>query len=117
MDLLQRFKNFVANKNLFDASDRILLAVSGGKDSMLMAHLCLSAGYDIGIAHCNFQLRAEESDKDEALVRSFADRHNIPLYVAHFDTNEYANQQHISIQMAARDLRYDWFEQLRKQYD
>lgn len=92
----------------------ILLAVSGGIDSMYMAMNAseLFEGASLAVAHCNFHLRGSESDGDEAFVRSWCEDNNIPLYVRHFDTVEYARENGISIEMAARDLRYEWFRQL-----
>ncbi|WP_270089529.1 tRNA lysidine(34) synthetase TilS [Sphingobacterium sp. SYP-B4668] len=116
MNVLERFKAYVYQNNLFQIDDRVLLAVSGGKDSMLMAKLFIDASIDIIIAHCNFSLRGEESDKDEALVATFAEQYAIPFFSKQFDTIGYAELHKISIQMAARDLRYDWFEKLRSEH-
>lgn len=113
MDLLSEFQGYLRTTLQIGKQDKILLAVSGGRDSMLMCHLFQAAGYNTVIAHCNFQLRAAESDKDEALVRDYAQASAIPFYVAHFETEDYAQQRGISIQMAARELRYTWFEELR----
>ncbi|MEJ5053074.1 tRNA lysidine(34) synthetase TilS [Sphingobacterium sp. MYb382] len=113
MGLLADFQSFVTHTVGIQRQDKVLLAVSGGRDSMLMAHLFQDAGFDCILAHCNFQLRGEDSDLDEALVRGFADAKQIPLFVKHFDTKRYAEEEHVSIQMAARDLRYAWFEELR----
>jgi tRNA(Ile)-lysidine synthase len=89
-----------------------LLAVSGGIDSMVMANLFLQSGYNAGIAHCNFSLRAEESDKDEELVRQFASGQGLPFFTKKFDTIAFAKDNSLSIQMAARELRYNWFEEV-----
>lgn len=94
-------------------SSRILLAVSGGIDSMVMAHLFLESGFKAGIAHCNFNLRGEESDGDEEFVKTFAEKMNVPFFKIRFDTQGFAAEKGISIQMAARDLRYRWFEEVR----
>ncbi len=94
---------------------RFLLAVSGGIDSMVMVHLFLETGFNIGIAHCNFNLRGEESDGDEKFVQQFAAEHEVPFHVARFDTSGYADEKGISVQMAARELRYRWFEETREQ--
>jgi tRNA(Ile)-lysidine synthase len=93
-----------------------LLAVSGGIDSMVMAHLFIGSGYRCAVAHCNFSLRGDESDSDEDLVRIFAEGYGVPFYTVRFDTNRYASENGISTQIAARELRYNWFEQLRKEY-
>jgi len=110
---LQNFKDYISQNALFTANDRILLAVSGGRDSVLMAHLFKLSGYDFGIAHCNFNLRGEESMRDEHFVKMLSATLDIPFYVRHFQTKEYAAAHKVSIQMAARDLRYQWFEELR----
>ena len=95
-------------------TSNILLALSGGVDSMVLLHLLMEAGVSFSIAHCNFCLRGHESDKDEAFIRSFSDQNNIHLYVKRFDTHSYAKKNKISIQMAARLLRYDWFQSIKK---
>lgn len=110
--MLGRFKAFIEKENLCRPDDHIVLGVSGGMDSMVMAELFLRAGYDIFLAHCNFQLRGHEADQDEDLVRDFAGKHHIPFFVKHFDTAAFAESKGISIQMAARELRYTWFEEL-----
>jgi tRNA(Ile)-lysidine synthase len=84
---------------------------------MVMAHLFVSAGYKSAIAHCNFTLRGDESDADEDLVRLFAENHNIPFYSIRFDTSKYAAENKISTQLAARELRYAWFEELKMKHD
>jgi len=91
---------------------RFLLAVSGGIDSMCMADLFLRAGEDFAVAHCNFGLRGSDSDSDEALVRDWAESHAVRLHVRSFETVDYAERNGISIEMAARDLRYSWFSEL-----
>jgi tRNA(Ile)-lysidine synthase len=115
--MVEQFLKFIHKENLFQSSDRILLAVSGGADSMLMAHLFVSTGFQVGVAHCNFSLRGEESDKEELFVSEYCDRHNIAFWSKRFNTSEVALQQGISIEMAARDLRYEWFHELMKQHD
>jgi tRNA(Ile)-lysidine synthase len=110
---LQHFTEYIKKNALFLPTDKILLAVSGGKDSVLMTQLFKLAGYQFSIAHCNFNIRAAESQRDEAFVRLLAMDMDVPFYVAHFDTRAYATTHHISMQMAARDLRYQWFEQIR----
>lgn len=96
-------------------SGKLVLALSGGIDSMVLADLLLKAKADFVPAHCNFHLRGEESDGDEQFVREFAERNGLTLYVKKFETVGYAKGQGISIEMAARELRYAWFEELRQQ--
>lgn len=112
--MLEEFLKYIDGNHLASKDGRILLAVSGGIDSMVMGHLFIEAGIEAGIAHCNFCLRAEESDKDEELVRRFADNNNMPFYLKRFDTRKFAGINGISVQMAARELRYGWFEQIRE---
>ncbi|OFX82302.1 MAG: tRNA lysidine(34) synthetase TilS [Bacteroidetes bacterium GWF2_33_16] len=112
--MIDRFQNYIQANNLFRKVDNILLGVSGGIDSIVMFHLFRISGFTFGVAHCNFSLRSEESDKDEEFVRRLADNYNIPFYSIRFDTQKIADNEGISIQMAARDLRYEWFEEMRK---
>lgn len=111
--MIEEFRNYISANELFPHEARILLAVSGGIDSMVMTHLFLRCGFDFGIAHCNFRLRGDESDADELFVESFARKHALPFYKSRFSTEEYAAQKGLSIQMAARELRYAWFESIR----
>jgi tRNA(Ile)-lysidine synthase len=101
-------------ENLCKTTDKILLAVSGGMDSMVMLHLFLQAGFSVAVAHCNFQLRGEESDEDENFVAAKCKKWGIPFHSIQFDTNNYAIQHGLSIQMAARELRYNWFHQVKE---
>ena len=103
---------YISEEHLFNPEEKVLLTVSGGLDSMVMAELFRQSEYNFSVAHCNFQLRGEESDGDEIFVREYCKKYNIPLFVKHFNTKEYAAENGISIQMAARDLRYKWFEKL-----
>ncbi|MDP4273800.1 MAG: tRNA lysidine(34) synthetase TilS [Bacteroidota bacterium] len=114
--MIREFQNFIDKNQLFDRKQKILLTVSGGIDSISMLHLFHKVGIDIGVAHCNFMLRGEESDEDEIFVRNMAAMLAVPFYVIRFNTWEYARQEGISIEMAARDLRYKWFEEIRVQY-
>jgi tRNA(Ile)-lysidine synthase len=114
--MVEQFLKYIHSEKLFHTSHRILLAVSGGADSMLMLHLFTSAGFSVAVAHCNFKLRGEESDGDEQFVSEYCDKHNLAFYVKHFNTGELAFQEGISIEMAARDLRYEWFRHLLDQH-
>jgi len=114
--MLDAFLKFVDDNRLIKKKDKVLLAVSGGIDSMVMTDLFIRAGINIGIAHCNFTLRAKESDLDEELVREFAKFHNIQFYSKKFETKAFSDEKSISVQMAARELRYTWFEEIRKKH-
>ncbi len=114
---VQQFTDYISQHQLFEKTDHVLLAVSGGKDSVLMAQLFKLAGFHFSIAHCNFNLRADETQRDEAFVRLLADELQVPFHVIHFDTKAFAEQEGISTQMAARQLRYHWFEEVRTQYN
>src|SRR5687767_10239364 len=113
MNLLKQFKEYIQQNNLFSPKDKLLLAVSGGVDSVVLCELCHQAGFDFGIAHCNFQLRGDDSDQDENFVRDLALKYNTTLFVARFDTNKEAKQRKLSTQETARELRYKWFEETR----
>ncbi|QHT67497.1 tRNA lysidine(34) synthetase TilS [Rhodocytophaga rosea] len=110
--MLEKFLGYTSEKELFQPSDHILLAVSGGIDSVVMSHLFYKAKLNFAIAHCNFGLRGAESDEDELFVKKLAKKYKVPFYSDTFETEAFAQQEKISIQMAARTLRYRWFEQL-----
>ncbi|MEG2336217.1 MAG: tRNA lysidine(34) synthetase TilS, partial [Bacteroidales bacterium] len=110
--MVQEFLKYIEKEQLFQPSQRILLAVSGGVDSVVMAHLFYKAGFNIAIAHCHFSLREGDADIDQQFVENLAKQWNLPFYTIRFDTKAYAQEQHISIQMAARDLRFAYFEEL-----
>ena len=112
MNLLQRFIDFIKKENLFQPKDKLLLAVSGGVDSVVLCEVCKQAGFDFVIAHCNFKLRGEESERDELFVRELAKKYNAEIFVKKFDTEKFAEQNKLSIQVAARELRYEWFTSL-----
>jgi tRNA(Ile)-lysidine synthase len=114
--MLEEFRHFIQSNSLCQPTDRILLAVSGGIDSMVLLHLYFAAGYKPGIAHCNFHLRGAESDGDEKSVKSIAENMDAAYHQQDFDTEQSADESGISIQMAARNLRYRWFEEIRKKY-
>lgn len=106
------FKKHIADQHLFTAKDKLLLAVSGGVDSVVLCELCKQAGYDFVIAHCNFQLRGAESERDEQFVQQLGEKYGVEVKVKRFDTEQYAAANKLSIQEAARALRYEWFEEL-----
>ena len=110
--MFEAFKNFIDHRQLFHPDDKILLAVSGGLDSMVMAYLFHHCRYRFAIAHCNFQLRGEASVLDEGFVGQVAEKYHVEFVSRRFETEKYAREQGISVQMAARELRYEWFEQL-----
>jgi len=112
LNLLQRYRQFIKDNNLFSSKDKLLLAVSGGIDSVVLCHLCKEAGYDFSIAHCNFQLRGNDSDRDEKFVHGLAQKYGVEFFVKRFDTRAVARQQKKSIEETARHLRYEWFYSL-----
>lgn len=112
MDLLKEFQQYIKEQNLFHPKDKLLLAVSGGVDSVVLCELCKQAGYDFIMAHCNFQLRAEESTRDEDFVKGLGKKYGVEVLVKKFDTNKYAEEHKLSIQVAARNLRYQWFDEI-----
>ncbi len=112
MQLIPKFSSFIKKENLFQQKDRLLLAVSGGVDSVVLCELCKQGAYDFVIAHCNFQLRGEESERDEQFVKELAKKYNVEIFVKKLETEKYADQNKISIQVAARKLRYEWFNSI-----
>jgi len=115
--LSQKFQDLLEGSFSFLLQKRLLVAVSAGVDSMTLADLCVKASLHISIAHCNFSLREKESDQDAQFVKDWGQHHNIPVFVKVFDTKAYASTEKISTQMAARDLRYNWFDELIKAKD
>ena len=114
MPLVKKFREYIQVNHLFDKKDKLLLAVSGGIDSVVLCELCKQAGYDFAIAHCNFQLRDADSERDEKFVSDLAGKYKVDFHVVRFDTKEIAKERKISTQEAARELRYYWFEEIRK---
>ena len=112
MDLLQKFGEYIGEHSLVMPDDKVLLAVSGGVDSMVMLSLFARSGYQIGVAHCNFQLRGPEAEEDELLVEQLAAQYGVPHYNIRFDTKGEVERSGDSVQMAARRLRYAWFDEL-----
>jgi len=116
MDLLNAFQGHIKKEQLFRRTDKLLLAVSGGVDSVVLCELCKQSGYDFIIAHCNFQLRGAESERDEQFVRQLGEKYGVTVLVKKFDTEAHAAEHKLGIQVAARGLRYDWFHQLPGQW-
>lgn len=114
--VLQQFIRNIEEKQLIMHGQRVLLAVSGGIDSMVLLHLFERSEFDYGLVHCNFHLRGEESDGDESFVHEQVEQHGIPCFFKDFDTEEYASVRGISIEMAARELRYEYFEKIRQEH-
>ena len=110
---IRTIEEFIQQHRLLKHDSKYLVALSGGADSVALLHVLLHLGYKVEAAHCNFQLRGEEAKRDEDFCRSLCEEHTVAFHTAHFATREYAELRHISIEMAARRLRYDYFEQLR----
>lgn len=105
---------YIGQERLFTTKSKVLVTLSGGADSVALLHLLLDMGHTCEAAHCNFHLRGEESDRDETFVRELCRQLKVRLHIRHFQTADEAAGRHISIEMAARELRYSWFEELRK---
>ena len=113
--MLRRVQQYIRTQELLAQGARVLVCVSGGADSVALLDVLQRGGYACIVAHCNFHLRGEESNRDEAFVRQTAEKRGVKCIVASFDTAAYAGQHHLSIEMAARELRYSWFEQVAKE--
>ncbi len=112
--MLKEFKNHIVSHLPFLFSSKLLIACSGGLDSIVLVRLCRLLNFEFDVAHCNFNLRESESDDDEQFVKHFADQVNATFFVQHFDTKKHAEDHGVSIQMAARELRYAWFRDVAK---
>lgn len=110
----QKVQKYIEKHSLLTPSAKIIVGVSGGTDSVVLLHLLQKLGYNCIVAHCNFHLRMDESDRDEAFVRSLANSMKLPCYIIDFNTVEYSGKHKLSIEMAARELRYNWFSELLK---
>ncbi len=108
----QKFQNHIAEYFPFLNGKKLLLATSGGIDSMVMVELFRKMPFEIAMAHCNFQLRGIESFEDQKFIQDYAETNEIPLFLTHFDTEAFANEYKLSIQLAARELRYHWFQEI-----
>ena len=117
--MLQKFQNHLLHNFQFLNSKKLLLATSGGIDSMVMLHLFQQLDYQIAIAHCNFQLRGVESFEDQKFIQDYADANAVPVFITQFDTTAFAEDYKLSTQVAARELRYNWFYELldTEEYD
>ena len=114
--MLRRVSTYIHQRGLLDKDKPVLVAVSGGADSVGLLDVLLRAGYKCVAAHCNFHLRGEESNRDEAFVRALCKEMSVELEVAEFDTHAHAYTFHISIEMAARELRYKWFDEVGRNH-
>ena len=112
--MLNRIQKFIDSHQLLERTDLHLVGLSGGADSVALLLILRELGYLVEAAHCNFRLRGEESDRDETFVKELCSRLGIPLHLIHFDTKSYAELHQVSIEMAARDLRYGYFRELCK---
>lgn len=117
MHMIEAFQNFIKKEGLIPDNESVLLTVSGGIDSMVMLHLFMNSNYPFAVAHCNFGLRGAESDGDEVLVKSICTKNNISFFSKKFETKQFANENKISTQMAARELRYAWFNELKTKHN
>ena len=117
--MLNEFLQHITKELPFLKDKKLLIAISGGIDSVVLTHLFYELEYSISLAHCNFRLRGKESDGDEAFVEDLAKKLDIPVFIKKFDTLQFASEEKLSVQLAARKLRYDWFNKLlqQKQYD
>ena len=113
--MLQKVSDFIQAHQLCQPGSKILAAVSGGIDSMVLCEVLHQLKYNFAIAHCNFGLRAEDAEADQSFVKKLAKKYEVPFFTENFNTRAFAAQEKLSIQMAARTLRYTWFEQVRRQ--
>ena len=114
-NMLNQLKKHIENDLNFLNQGKLLIAISGGVDSVVLTYLMHQLKLDVALAHCNFNLRGNESDADEAFVLNLAEKLDLEVFVQQFDTDKYAIDNKLSIQMAARELRYNWFEELSEQ--
>ncbi|MBL86278.1 MAG: tRNA lysidine(34) synthetase TilS [Winogradskyella sp.] len=113
--MFSAFSSHINSRFSFLKNAKSVIAISGGIDSVVLAHLCHKLNFNFALAHCNFNLRGKESDADEAFVLDLGEQLDVEVFIQNFDTEAYANENKCSIQMAARELRYDWFSELAQQ--
>ena len=113
---LNKVETFIEKGSLIDASMPVLVALSGGADSVALMRVLIGLGYNCRAAHCNFHLRGDESNRDERFVTELCQNLGTHLTVKHFDVPAYMNEHGVSMEMACRELRYAWFEELRQEY-
>ena len=113
--MLKNFQKNISDKNLFNQNHRLLLALSGGVDSVVLSHLLNQSKFHFSIAHCNFKLRKIDSDRDELFCKELAKKLKVEFYSKSFDVKKRCEEKKISVQMAARELRYEWFKELLKE--
>ncbi|MCL4124374.1 UNVERIFIED_CONTAM: hypothetical protein GTU68_046541, partial [Idotea baltica] len=112
----QKLTNHIDKRLPYLRGKKLLIAISGGIDSVVLTHLLSELSFDISLAHCNFKLREKESDLDEAFVIELGKKFNIKTFTTQFETNKFAELKKLSTQIAARELRYSWFKELVKKY-
>ena len=110
--MLNKVRQYIDKHDLLFPRDRCIVALSGGADSVALLHILLALHYHVEAAHCNFHLRGEESDRDEQFVTDLCQHLDVTLHKTDFDTRSYAKEHKVSIEMAARTLRYEWFDTL-----
>ena len=115
--MLRRVSTYIKQRGLLEKGKPVLVCVSGGADSVSLLDVLLRAGYKCIVAHCNFHLRGDESNRDENFVRELCAKLNVPIEVRDFDTQTYAHEKNISIEMAARELRYLWFDEIAQKHE
>lgn len=115
--MLITFKNHIKTNLAILQDAKLIVAISGGIDSVVLAYLCNELNFNFALAHCNFNLRGEESNADQDFILDLAERLNAEVYVQNFDTQAHADEYKKSIQMAARALRYNWFDELAAQFN
>ena len=116
MEILSKVKKYIKDNNLLNDHARVIIGVSGGADSIALLDILYNLGYECIVAHCNFHLRDQESYRDEYFVEKACEKYNVEYVSASFNTKKYIKEESISLEMAARELRYAWFEKIRKKY-